>query len=125
MDPHDIRQAINTLSRDIHQANVEVGWYTDVATGNRKERNVGELLMLVVSEVAEAMEGYRKGLLDHHLPHRSMIEVELADAVIRIAGMAGYLNLDLGGAIVEKLAFNAVRADHRLEIRRLPHGKAF
>ena len=36
-------------------------WWHDLATGERLNRNLGELLMLVVSEIAEAMEGHRKG----------------------------------------------------------------
>lgn len=86
---------------------------------------VGQKLMLIVSEIAEAMEGHRKGLMDDKLPHRPMIEVELADAVIRIADLAGALNLDLGGAIAEKLAFNAVRPDHKLEVRAAEGGKSY
>lgn len=86
---------------------------------------VGQKLMLIVSEVAEAMEGHRKGLMDDKLPHRPMIEVELADAVIRIADLAGALGLDLGGAIAEKLAFNAQRPDHKLENRAAPGGKSY
>ena len=38
-----------------------------------------------------------------------MVEVELADAVIRIADLAGALGLDLGGAIAEKLEYNRNR----------------
>ena len=54
-----------------------------------------------------------------------MLEVELADAVIRIFDMAGGLHLDLPGAIVEKLAYNASRADHKPEHRAQPGGKAW
>lgn len=86
---------------------------------------VAEKLCLSHSEVSEAMEGYRKGLMDDHLPHRSMIEVELADAVIRIADLAGALGLNLGGAIAEKLEYNQARADHRPENRAKEGGKSF
>lgn len=86
---------------------------------------VAEKLCLVHSEVSEGMEGHRKGLADDKLPHRSMLEVELADAVIRIADLAGAMNLDLGGAIAEKLAFNAVRPDHKAEAREAAGGKAY
>jgi len=86
---------------------------------------VAEKLCLIHSEVSEAMEGYRKGLMDDHLPHRPMIEVELADAVIRIADLAGALGLDLGGAIAEKLQYNQARADHKPENRAKEGGKAF
>lgn len=54
-----------------------------------------------------------------------MIEVELADAMIRIGDLACYLGLDVGGAVVEKMAFNATRKDHTLEARRAAGGKGF
>ena len=73
--------------------------------------------MLCVSELAEAMEGDRKDLMDDHLPHRKMLEVELADAVIRILDMSGGLGLDVAGAIAEKLEYNTERSDHKPENR--------
>lgn len=114
---------INQMVEQIHTANVEAGWYTDLTTGERKQRNIGEMLMLIVTEVAEAMEGHRKDLMDDKLPHRKMMEVELADTVIRIFDLAGYCNYDLGGAIQEKLAFNAKRSDHKIENRKAEGGK--
>ena len=81
-------------------------------------------LMLVVTEVAEAMEGHRKGLKDDKLPHRGMLEVELADAVIRIMDLAGGLDMDVAGAIVEKLAYNMSREDHKIENRKAAGGKS-
>ena len=100
-------------------------WWTDLRTGERINRNVGELLMLVVSELSEAMEGHRKGLMDDKLPHRSMLEVELADALIRIFDMCGGLKLDVGGAFVEKLAYNRTREDHSVAGRLAPSGKRY
>ena len=87
--------------------------------------NVPEKLCLIHSEISEAMEGHRKGLPDDKLPHRPMIEVELADAIIRICDLAGALQLDLGGAIAEKLQYNATREDHKLENRTKDGGKAY
>lgn len=116
---------INKLSQEIHQDNVEKGWWTDLSTGLPKERNVGELLCLCHSELSEAMEGYRKDLQDDKLPHRKMFEVELADTIIRILDIAGKFNLDLDGAIAEKRAFNASRSDHKLENRVKDNGKKF
>lgn len=80
-------------------------------------------MMLIVTEVAEAKEGHRKSKMDDHLPHRQSVEVELADALIRIADLAGALGLDLGGATVEKLAYNANRPDHKIENRKAENGK--
>ena len=108
-----------------HGLAVEAGWWTDLDTGKPKERNIGELLCLIHSEISEAMEGHRKNLMDDKLPHRSMLEVELADAVIRIADLAGKLRLDVGGAIAEKMAFNAIRPDHKIETRKLADGKKY
>jgi len=122
-----ITEAINQLCADVHSDNVKVGWWTDHKTGESilETRNVPEMLMLIVSEIAEGMEGYRKDLMDDKIVHRKMLEVELADAVIRIADLAGARGYDLGGAIAEKRAFNASRADHKLENRIKPGGKAF
>lgn len=118
---------INQLCEDVHADNIAAGWWADRVTGASilETRNVPEILMLIVSEVAEAMEGHRKSLQDDKLPHRSMLEVELADACIRIFDLAGAKGFDLGGAIAEKRAFNAVREDHKLENRVKPGGKAF
>ncbi len=101
-------------------ASVEAGWWKDVNDGT-----IPTKLCLIHSEISEAMEGYRKDLMDDKLPHRKAIEVELADAIIRIADLAGYLMLDVGGAIDEKMAYNAVREDHKLENRMAEHGKKF
>lgn len=90
-----------------------------------KPRNVGEALALIHSEVSEAMEAARKDLNDDHLTDRKGLEVELGDAVIRIFDLAGGLGLDLGGAIVEKMAYNTKRADHKPENREKDGGKQF
>lgn len=86
---------------------------------------VAQKLCLIHSEISEAMEGHRKGLMDDKLPTRPMVEVELADALIRICDLAGALGLDLGGAMAEKLAFNAQRPDHKPEARAAAGGKSY
>lgn len=116
---------VNALVDAVHAQNVEAGWWHDLQTGEPLERNTGELLALVHSEISEALEGDRKSLPDDKLPHRPMFEVELADAVIRIADIAGGRGLDLGGAIVEKMEFNRTRADHQKANRREAHGKKY
>ena len=123
-----VAAAVNLLADRAHAASVRAGWWTDPETGERvalTPERVAQKLMLIVSEVAEAMEGHRKGLVDDKLPHRPMMEVELADALIRIGDLAGAMGFDLGGAVAEKMAFNATREDHRLEARRLTGGKAY
>lgn len=120
-----ITEGLRACIADSHGAAVASGWWTDLETGERKDRNIGELLCLVHSEISEAMEGVRKGMKDDKLPHRSMFEVELVDALIRIFDIAGAYNLDLAGAYIEKRAYNDSRADHRIENRRAEGGKKF
>jgi NTP pyrophosphatase (non-canonical NTP hydrolase) len=111
---------LNDYAREAHAANAK--WWTR-EDGSRIERNKGELLMLIVSEIAEAMEGERKNLMDDKLPHRLMAEVELADSLIRIFDYAGAHGYDLEGAYREKMAYNDCREDHTHEARALAGGK--
>lgn len=123
-----IENAAITLTDVCHDAARRAGWWEDLSTGQCVTMNpycFSNKLMLIVSELAEAMEGDRKNLMDDKLPHRPMREVELADAVIRIFDTAGGFGLDLGGAIAEKLAYNAVRSDHKRENRAADGGKAY
>lgn len=113
-----VNMPLATMQARIHQQNKDMGWWD-------KPREIGTLLCLVHSEISEAMEGARKNLMDDHLPHRSMLEVELADAMIRIMDIAGANGLDLVGAIVEKVEYNAARADHQPGARAETYGKKF
>ena len=113
--------ALWMLAQQCHEA--ARTWYEDPVTGAPIARNHGEQFMLMVSEISEAMEGDRKDLMDDKLPHRKMVEVELADCLIRIFDFAGANQLDLDGAVAEKLAYNAQRADHKPENRVKAGGK--
>lgn len=175
------------FAADVHRRNAK-WWHTP--EGERlMEREPGELLMLAVTELAEAVEGIRKSQMDDKLPHRLMEEVELADTVIRLTDTSAGLhigldldviaerdgvhvnkatallhivgaiwnayeaivegmpfqaarfhisdaisscydyaqqhNLDLDGAIDEKLIYNDTRADHTYAARAAAGGKAF
>ena len=118
-----IQSAVMTLMDYCHGQSRAAGWWTDLETGLDKSRNIGEALMLVTTELAEALEGHRKGLHDPHLPKRDNYTVEIADALIRLFDLAGGTCIDLPGAFEEKMQYNARRADHKIENRRLPGGK--
>ncbi|AGO48937.1 pyrophosphatase [Cellulophaga phage phi14:2] len=123
-------EGLNVISKEIYEANKAKGFWD-------KERNVGETLMLVVTELAEAMEAHRgKGRkldretferfipISYSVPKdieeksfkfyfedniKDTFEDEIADAMIRIFDMAGGLNIDLEFHIENKLKYNATR----------------
>lgn len=134
MSTDNIEKAGTILVDICHNASRSAGWWKCEGLDLREEINspsvlgnalVAQKLCLIHSEVSEAMEGHRKGLMDDKIKHRPMIEVELADAVIRICDLAGALGLDLGGAIKEKLAYNSTRADHKPDARSASGGKSY
>jgi NTP pyrophosphatase (non-canonical NTP hydrolase) len=93
---------LNELAKTINADNVAKGFYDS-------PREFGTTIALIHSELSEALEASRKDLMDDKLTHRHGVEVELADALIRILDYAGHANLDIEGAVMEKLAFNKTR----------------
>jgi len=100
------------------------------AYGNAKDKgfyataeatNVPLKLALIHAEVSEALEELRgaHGVEDWEGANGKPegFAVELADAVIRIADLCGYLKIDLTGVIIRKMRYNKTRV-------RL-HGKKF
>lgn len=85
----------------------EKGWHS-------QPRQLPEILMLIVSELAEALEEYRIGRPPNEVLTDSTgklhgIPIELADAIIRIADAAKELNINLPAALNAKLAYNKSR----------------
>lgn len=76
-------EVVNEYAKAIYEQNVERGWWDD------PDRCIYQTFQLVNTEVAEATEGDRKDLMDDHLPHRKMAEVEMADVMIRLLDLAG------------------------------------
>lgn len=110
---------LNELADRVHAANRR-WWLDDV--GEFQARNANQILMLVISELAEAMEGHRKNLMDDKLPNRPMPEVELADALIRLLDVAGAYKYDLGEWRGRTPSFTGVfPADLYLIVRQLSY----
>lgn len=156
----------------VHGSNVKAGWWTDLNTGEPKLRNLGELLMLFVTEIWEAYVAYRDNSNDDKLPQHPGLGVELGDLEIRLADLCGALlagrvafhsdvrnpgeemfrevgaiaeayerirktpeavgdpelgeampSMDIAAMVDDKLAFNATRADHKIENRLKDDGK--
>lgn len=121
--PTTLADAVNTLVDACHGASVKGGWWHDLTTGEPLQRNKLEMIALIHSEVSEAVEGIRKGINDDHLPQYPMEDVEMADALIRIFDYIGGHKLQTADALVDKLAYNANRADHKPENRAKAGGK--
>jgi len=80
-----------------------------------RERNVGEALMLVVSELGEAIEAHRTG--NFGIGRKDTFEDEIADSVIRLFDLSGGLGIDLERQMEWKMAFNKKRG--------IRHGKSY
>ena len=123
-----VDMAVDVLVDACHGAADKAGWWVNPKTGVDVRDNplcFSNKVALIHSEVSEALEGDRKNKMDDHLPHLPSRVVELADALIRIADTSGGFKLQLGRAVIEKLAYNAQRADHKIANRQAEGGKAY
>lgn len=119
----------NNLARIVLQHNQAKGFWDN-------ERNVGEMLMLVTSELGEAMEAHRSGRFadiekananiqqggdwgeNFRLHVKDTFEDEIADAIIRLFDLAAGLGIDLKTHIYAKMMYNQ-------HYRERLHGKKY
>lgn len=85
-----------------HEINIANGWW-------EKDRNNGEMIALMHSELSEALEYLRHGNpKSDHIESDGCSE-EMADTVIRIMDFCQGRNINLEAVILMKLAFNKTR----------------
>lgn len=109
----NLPDAINLLVQECHQNAINKDFWA-------ASQNVGEKLMLVNTELSEFFEKYRQGDLsaDEHCPEFTNQTIEVADALIRLFDLAGWLNMhNLGDAVLAKMMYNKTRPSL--------HGKMF
>ena len=139
---------INDLIKEAHEIAVEKGFYdcpdcdkmkieicpSCRGSGINRNRNISELLMLIVSELGEAQEALRHNyftpahiwgkiyapvfttmIFEQYV--KNSVEDELADVFIRLGDLCGYLNIDIEKHIKAKMEYNKGRPRK--------HGKKF
>lgn len=88
-------KSLNELAQMCHEVAVSKGFW-------EKERNIGEALMLIVTELAEAMEA-------HRIQDDANFKEELADSFIRLLDLCGGLKIDIEDEIDKKYNRNKSR----------------
>lgn len=104
-----------TYAEDIEEGKV----FVCVSLEEYRRLVIMEKVALAHAELSEFVEGMRKDpeAISSKTPEHSAGAEELADAIIRILGIAKRLGYNIGSAVVDKSAYN--------ETRPYKHGKRF
>ena len=102
-----VDDAIRQLMKECHETAVDKGWY---ALG---DRNFGELIALMHSELSEALEEHRNGEPFNNFRFvdgkPEGIAVELADVLIRVFDACEHKSIPLADALMSKMEYNRTR----------------
>jgi len=101
--PEMFHGIFNSVAKEVNKVANEKGWW-------KGDRNEAELIMLMVCECAEAVEGLRhSNPPSDHIPEFSAVEEEMADVIIRIMDYAVAKGYRVAEALTAKMVFNSTR----------------
>ena len=88
----DNKMNLNEYRDECHKTAVEKGFW-------EADKTIAVKLMLIVTEIAEAMESYREN-------NRANFDEEIADTLIRVLDLCGHLDIDIQLEVLAKMQKN-------------------